>query len=201
MALRLADGLTLYFARHGETEANTTGRLQGQSLDTPLTAKGLAQARALGQILLKEASIPLDWVSSPLGRACATMEGAREVYGLPPHGYRTDARLMEINLGDWEGLTHAQAQALFPADYTARQEDKWSVRHASGRESYADVAARAESFVTGLARDTFAVTPGAFTRILRGLLSGLDWKGISALGEPQGCVFRVRDSVVERLDA
>jgi broad specificity phosphatase PhoE len=54
--------------------------------------------------------------------------------------------------------------------------------------------------VTDLGRDTFAVSHGATTRILRGLLAGLTWQEMSALDEPQGVVFRVHATVVERLD-
>ncbi|MBS0279296.1 MAG: histidine phosphatase family protein, partial [Proteobacteria bacterium] len=40
MALKLRVGITLYFCRHGETEANVQRRFQGWTRDTPLTAKG-----------------------------------------------------------------------------------------------------------------------------------------------------------------
>ncbi len=52
----------------------------------------------------------------------------------------------------------------------------------------------------GLEHDSFAVSHGATTRILRGLLAGLDWQAMSALDEPQGVVFRVRGQAVVRLD-
>ncbi len=200
MTLSLPAGITLYFARHGETQANSTGHLQGHTGDTPLTSKGEAQARAVGTTLRKHVQTPLDWVSSPLPRARRTMELARQAYGLPPEGYRIDPRLIEINMGNWEGLTHAEAKAKFPDAYAARAKDKWNWRGADGYESYSDVAARAAAFVGDLKTDTFAMTHGAFTRILRGLLAGLDWHGIAALGEPQGCVFRARGGAVERLD-
>jgi len=62
------------------------------------------------------------------------------------------------------------------------------------------VARRAENFVDDLTADSFAVSHGAFTRILRGLFQGLDWKQMSDLDEPQGCVFRARGRDVVRLD-
>ena len=42
--------------------------------------------------------------------------------------------------------------------------------------------------------------PARAARILRGLLTGLDWRAMSALDEPQGVVFRVRGTEVVRLD-
>jgi broad specificity phosphatase PhoE len=203
MALELASGLTFYFCRHGETEANVEKRFQGRTKDTALTAKGRVQAVAIGTILTRElgAAPSLPFVASPLPRACTTMEIIRTSMGLPAGGYRTDARLMEINLGAWDGLTDAQARALDPAIFEARAKDKWNVHVPGGGENYADVAKRAESFVESLTEDTFAVSHGAFTRILRGMFLGLDWKEMSALDEPQGCVFRVRGRDVVRLDA
>jgi broad specificity phosphatase PhoE len=200
MPLRLPSGLTLYFCRHGETEANVQKRFQGWRKDTPLTPKGREQARTIARIL--RASIRdvtgLAYVSSPLPRARTTMELVLSELELPKDSYRTDARLQEINLGIWDGLTDADARALDPALFEMRGNDKWHVR-VPGGENYADVAARAESWISGLKADTFAVSHGAFTRILRGLFGGLDWKQMSNLDEKQGVVFRVCDSNVTEL--
>jgi len=202
MTLRLRDGLTLYFCRHGETEANFAHRFQGRTLDTPLTPKGREQALAVATMLEREAPdvSALDYIASPLPRTCTTMEIIRETIGLPRDGYTTDARLVEINLGAWDGLTQAQARALDPAAYGARENDKWNIRVPGGGENYADVARRAESFVAGLTKDTFAVSHGAFTRILRGLFQGLTWQQMSDLDEKQGVLFRVQASLVERFE-
>jgi probable phosphoglycerate mutase len=201
MALKLRDGLTLYFCRHGETEANVAKRFQGRTIDTPLTPTGLQQAADIATILGRETGMrpDLTFICSPLQRACTTMEIIRKGVELPLVGYMTDARLLEINLGAWDGLTAAEARARDPAFYDARTSDKWNVR-VPGGENYADVASRAENFVDDLTADTFAVSHGAFTRILRGLFQGLSWEQMSDLDEPQGCLFRVRGSEVVRLD-
>jgi broad specificity phosphatase PhoE len=52
MALELPQGLTLYFARHGQTEANVQKRFSGNK-DTPLTPLGLEQAAQVGRILTR----------------------------------------------------------------------------------------------------------------------------------------------------
>jgi probable phosphoglycerate mutase len=203
MPLSLKPGLTLYFCRHGETEANVLRRFQGRTMDTPLTANGQLQARISGKILRRVVSDPLQFafISSPLGRARATMEIIRDTLGLPPELYSTDARLMELNLGAWEGLTAAEARARFSAAYDERAADRGNVRIPGGGENYSDVAARAESWVADLNADTFAVSHGVFTRILRGLFAGLAWQQMSDLDEPQGVLFRVRGATVERLEA
>lgn len=202
MPLKLRDGLTFYFCRHGETDANVEKRFQGRTIDTPLTPKGLRQAADIGKILAREAGMRPDlaFFCSPLPRARKTMEIIREGVGLPLVGYMTDARLLEINLGAWDGLTAEEARTLDPAVYDARTNDKWNVHVPGGGENYDDVARRAENFVDDLTADSFAVSHGAFTRILRGLFQGLDWKQMSDLDEPQGCVFRARGRDVVRLD-
>ena len=197
--LSLAPGITLYLARHGETEANREKRFSGRK-NTPLTERGREQAKAIGLALERElGKAPnLAFVSSPLARARITMEIARERLGLPRQGYTTDARIEEINLGEWDQLTDAEARARNPALFDARAADKWNV-HVPGGENYAEVAKRAEDWIASLARDTFAVSHGAFTRILRGLFLGLGAAEMSALDEPQGVVFRVRGSDVIEL--
>jgi probable phosphoglycerate mutase len=199
--LNLPDGVTLYFARHGETEANVKKLFQGHTVDTPLTTRGLRQAKTLAKILEKHVKDPaaLKYVASPLPRARLTMELVRDHLGLPIDKFRTDRRLSEIDLGKWDGLTHKQARKLNPALFDKREHDKWHVR-VPGGESYADVAKRAVGWVGSLKHDTFAISHGAFSRILRGLFAGLSAAEMSELDEPQGVVFRARGNRVKRFD-
>jgi probable phosphoglycerate mutase len=198
MALELKPGVTLYFARHGETQANVERRFQGRN-DTPLTEHGRMQARMLAAILAELlAGQPTPrFVSSPLPRARTTMEIILDALGLP-RVYDTDPRLMEINLGDWSGLTDEEAQARDPAMWEKRVADKWNVSVPGGGENYAMVAERLSEWVRELDRNTAAISHGAATRILRGLLLGLGWQEMSALDERQDCVFRYRDGVLTR---
>lgn len=197
--LELPEGVTLYLARHGETEANVEKRFQGHTVDTPLTRRGRRQAKTLARILKHHVDDPakLGFVCSPLHRARLTMEIVLDRLDLPPDGYKTEARLREIDLGKWDGLTHEQARALDPALFDRREHDKWNNR-VPGGESYADVAGRAARWAKSLKRDTFAISHGAFTRILRGLFLGLDAREMSDLDEPQGVVFRVRGRKIKR---
>jgi len=199
MVLELKPGLTLYFARHGQTEANLAKRFSGKK-DTPLTALGREQAQEIGQVLRRELGVrpQIAFVSSPLARARTTMEIARHALELPAAGYVTDPRIQEIDLGQWDQLTEAEARALDPGYYDRRGKDKWHVP-ALGGEDYEDVARRLTAWITDLRTDTFAVSHGAATRILRGLFLGLEAAEMSALNEPQGVVFRVRKSDVAQL--
>jgi len=199
MGLELPSGLTLYFARHGQTQANLEKLFSGKK-DTPLTPQGREQAHEIGQVLKRElgTKASIACVSSPLKRARVTMEIARGVLELPPDGYTTDPRIQEIDLGRWDQQTEAQARALDPAYYDRRSADKWSVP-APGGEDYRDVAARLRAWINDLRADTFAVSHGAATRILRGLILGLDAGQMSTLDEPQGVVFRVRGAQITKL--
>jgi len=199
MPLSLRDGLTLYFSRHGQTEANLQKRFSGKR-DTPLTALGREQAHEVGQVLKRELGVKpaIACVASPLKRACTTMEIARAVLELPLQGYTTDPRIQEIDLGSWDQLTDDEARALDPAYFERRANDKWNVP-ALGGEDYEDVATRLIAFVGDLTTNTFIVSHGAATRILRGLFLGLDAARMSALDEPQGVVFRVRGAQVTQL--
>ena len=200
MALEVPAGLTLYFCRHGETEANVDKRFQGHSIDTPLTENGVAQAQAIGGLLRGLNPNDLEWVSSPLERAQATIELIRDAMDLAMDGYRLDPRLIEIDLGAWDGLTAQEAEARYPQAFAARVKDKWNV-NVPGGENYASVAQRVTSFVADMQADTFAVSHGAATRILRGLFADMNWQQMSDLDEKQGVLFRVRGSAVERFEA
>jgi probable phosphoglycerate mutase len=198
--MRLEPGLTLYFARHGQTQANLEKRFSGNKA-TPLTPLGLEQAAQVGRILKRElGQAPgYQFISSPLARAMKTMEIARQAMGLPAQGFATDNRLKEIDLGVWDQLTDEEARALSPTLFEQRGNDKWHVRVPEG-ENYAGVAARVTDWVRELKANTIAISHGATTRILRGLLAGLDWRAMSSLDEPQGVVFRVTGAEIVRLD-
>ncbi len=104
--------MKFYLVRHGETEWNKLGRFQGQ-YDTLLNDAGLEQARIIGQAA-REWDLTAVY-SSPLTR---TMQVANEVGG--PLGLPVNARegLMELGLGELEGVTGAEMRAGWPQVYT-----------------------------------------------------------------------------------
>ena len=161
-----------YFMRHGETDWNVQGRLQGQH-DIPLNAVGYGQASACGEILrdllARDGRDPagFDYVASPLMRARNTMELVRAGLGLHAAGYRTDGRLAELSFGRWEGLTFADIKRN-AADVQAlatREHDKWGFVPPGG-ESYADLLVRVRQWHATVARDTIVVAHGGVARTL-----------------------------------
>lgn len=93
---------TLLLVRHGETDWNADGRLQGQT-DRPLSDFGRAQARRLAEELEREELQAI--YSSDLSRARQTAEIVGERLGLP---VVLDPDLREKDWGNWEGLTSAE---------------------------------------------------------------------------------------------
>ena len=158
----------LYYIRHGETDWNVAGRLQGRH-DVPLNARGRAQAVHCGDILRDliardgHSAAELDYVSSPLGRARETMELLRPPLGLPSGGYRVEPRLAEISFGDWEGFTIAQLRSRDPQRIAAREQDKWHFIPPGG-ESYKLVSGRMRDWFESLSGDTVAVAHGGTAR-------------------------------------
>jgi 2,3-bisphosphoglycerate-dependent phosphoglycerate mutase len=103
--------------RHGQTDWNMEGRWQG-TVDIPLNAEGQMQARVLADHL---AEWPITAVySSDLQRAYETACVLAERKGLT---VQQDARLRELNLGAFQGLTHAEISARYPAEMVAMRED------------------------------------------------------------------------------
>jgi broad specificity phosphatase PhoE len=189
---------TIYYIRHGETEWNALGRLQGVQ-DIPLNELGRRQSVDAGHILadlLKRdghsaSSIP--FVASPLGRARQTMELVRATMHLALPAYAIDDRLREIGYGEWEGSTLAEMQAKDPDLFARRQIDKWTVAPPGG-ETYVAVRARMTDWYRGLTADTVAVAHGGTARALMVALGFETAQSAADLGIEQGAVYVFGDN-------
>jgi probable phosphoglycerate mutase len=165
----------LIFIRHGETNWNAEGRLQGRQ-DIPINGRGRAQAVSAGKDALKYIKRTgiedLHFVASPLHRTRETMELAREAMGLDPFAYETDPRLVELTFGDWEGLTWPEVKAREPNAATGREHNKWMYQPPKG-ESYAMLADRLRPWLETVTRDTLVVSHGGVARALMALIGGI----------------------------
>ncbi|ULE31906.1 glucosyl-3-phosphoglycerate phosphatase [Mycobacterium sp. IDR2000157661] len=132
----------LVMLRHGQTEYNAGSRMQGQ-LDTDLSDLGREQAVAAAEVLAKRQ--PLVIMSSDLRRALDTAVSLGEHAGMP---VLVDPRLRETHLGEWQGLTHLEVDAVAPGARLAwRNDSRWAP---PGGESRVDVAERSMPLVTEL---------------------------------------------------
>ncbi|HEV8678902.1 MAG TPA: histidine phosphatase family protein [Stellaceae bacterium] len=187
--------MTIFLVRHGETEWNRARRYQGWG-DSPLTERGVAQAEAIGRRL---AAIPeaadAEIVASPIGRARRTAEiiAGRLGRTLP---LRLDARLREISLGSWDGLTRTDIMSRIGVRF---EEFEWYFRTPDG-ESYEVFAGR----IAGWLAETgdgplIAVCHGVVTRVLRGLYADLPRAEALRLAVPQDRIFRLSDGTIEEI--
>ena len=121
--------------RHGETAHNAGGIYQGH-LDTPLSERGLEQAGAAADALAGRGAVRL--LSSDLARAASTAAALASATGLP---VEHDRRWREIDVGEWQGLQHAEVVARNPEVVAALDRGDDVVRGVTG-ERVADLQAR-----------------------------------------------------------
>jgi len=179
----------IYFVRHGETEWNFDGRLQGQ-LDSPLTEKGQMQADRSGRILAREIAdvSGFDIVASPLGRTLETARLALRHVGATP---KLDARLAEIDLGQWSGLTLDEVENAHPELHETLSKPLWEFVSPGG-ETLEQATSRAKDWLSSIDRPTIAVSHGLIGRIIRGLHRDLPLIEAMHLEERQGVVIRLQ---------
>ena len=190
--MRLPD---LLIIRHGETEWNFQGRMQG-ALNSDLTPHGHAQAREVN-VLLADAGLTPDhraWCS-PQGRARQTAELA-----LAGHfdTWQTDARLSEVSVGQYEGLLFEDALA---EHHQTRPQDgpfDWHF-HAPGGDNWHDFQGRIAAWLSELQAPAVVVTHGITSRVMRAIALGLGRQGVQDLPGGQGIIHRIRDGKADIL--
>ena len=179
--------------RHGQTDWNAEGRLQGQQ-DIALNERGRAQATRNGQVLLGMIGDPssYDFVASPLSRTRETMERLRSAMGLDPFAYRTDERLLELSFGDWEGHTLAEVHDFAPDRLLARDAQKWSfIPPGTDAESYEILSWRVGAWLKSLDRPTVCVTHGGVVRSVFRLVADTTEEEAAKMNVPQDKILKV----------
>ena len=191
----------IYLVRHGQTEFNASGRIQG-ARDSALTPLGVEQGRRLGRLLGALAPPDTRIVASPLGRTQHTATLIREEARLAS-AIASDARLAEISLGEWDGMLKDDIRAIAP-DYDAG-ERRWDwFFTAPGGDSYEALAARLGAWLEearAMPGTTIAVSHGIAGRILRGLFLDLPRREALMLDIPQDAAFRMHAGLIERIEA
>ena len=152
--------------RHGATDWNAEGRMQGRR-DIPLSASGRADVARWS--LPEDLAHDADWFASPLSRA---VETAQLVSGVAP---RIEPALIEMDWGAWEGSRLDELHARFGDDFTANAARGLDFRPPGG-ESPRDVVSRVARWLDGIAareRPLVAVTHNGVLRAL--LVLAMDW--------------------------
>ena len=165
----------IYLMRHGETTWNQLGRWQGH-LDSPLTPKGIEQARAAGQFMRSKLPNALAACIeiSPLGRVRQTATILCEELGLEPSAPVVSPLLIEHSMGIWQSLTNAEVDRRYPGAREARVENRWTYV-VPGGESYSLIDIRARQWLASErhAPVTIVVTHEMLSRTIQGAYRGL----------------------------
>jgi len=173
--------------RHGETEWNTEGKVQGQK-NSSLTEYGVQQAQSLFRLRQ----------FNPCRIYCSPLERARTTANLACFDFVMDNRLMEMSFGDYEGMTSAEIIRLHPTFFIERNSNKWDFCWPGG-ESHANVYERAKSFIESLGPSsglTLIIAHETVNKMLAGILLNLPQEKILKLGQSNGLVWLVQDETI-----
>ena len=194
------DTTRLYLVRHGATQLSAEDRFAGEA-GVELSAEGRWQAALLGERLRRESLTAI--YCSPLSR---TRETATIIAGCCGLDLVSVDGLREISHGRWEGLTRAEVEERYAAEYAAWEEDPFTFAPQGGETGVA-VLARAlpavRSIVTGHPGGrVLVVSHKATIRILLSSFLGFDARGYrDRLDQAPAClnVLDFRNAVHARL--
>ena len=181
----------LWLIRHGESTGNQAHVLQGQA-DMPLSERGRRQAVALAKRLSSLGGFSAIY-SSDLSRAWATALETGAELGMEPVA---DARLREIDIGTWSGLTLDEIQERFPDEFRVWQERDPDLRRGQG-ESYAEAGRRMATVCSELAQRhpggrILVISHGGVIRTYVSLIMGLDLRHLWHLSMANTGISRIR---------
>ena len=179
----------LFLLRHGETDWNREGRIQGQ-MDSALTAQGRDQALRQGLTLRRLRNDLGDHqvLCSPLGRAQQTASLA-----LGSENFVTEKRLMEIGCGTWEGTCHEDRLGTDPDLAPHLSEDFEIYINAPGGEGLEGLSGRLVTFLETLQAPTIIFSHKITLVVMRALLCGS--KLSSNMAPPQGSILEINKGV------
>jgi broad specificity phosphatase PhoE len=182
--------MLLRLVRHGESEGNLSGTLQGSRLDFRLSGRGRRQAEALAIRLAEE---PIDLVvASPMARAKETAEILAAPHGL---GVLVDPDLVEFDWGVLTGLPFDESMEQRVAELRRRWRAGETELAAPNGESPSAAAARVSRLLARLAaRGPSApvlVAHGRINRVLMTVLLGRDISRMDEVRQRNGCISTI----------
>ncbi|NKN39443.1 histidine phosphatase family protein [Agrobacterium sp. a22-2] len=181
--------------RHGQTDWNVEGRMQGQK-DIDLNATGRGQAMRNGETLahvLGDTAGAFDYVASPLRRTRETMERIRAEMHLDPLAYRIDERLKEVSFGDWEGFTLPEIARVVPERVEERARHKWDfIPPGPDAESYEILSWRIGAWLASVERPTVCVSHGGVIRTC--------FRLVGDMGKEEACDINIPQDRILKMD-
>jgi hypothetical protein len=134
-----ADSVRIYLCRHGETENNRLGLVQGARIDPPINTRGRAQAQRMGKALSRAVTKPSIFLHSPLLRATQTTELAAAAFSRAPK-VTAESSLAEVDFGQVaEGRPVAEVRGGMVQTYASWAAGDIDQRMAGGGENGREV--------------------------------------------------------------
>ncbi|MCC5967300.1 MAG: histidine phosphatase family protein [Natronohydrobacter sp.] len=178
--------MRLILVRHGETLWNIEQRLQGHA-DAPLSPRGVQQAVSF--IHFARALAPKGVVSSDLGRC---RETAR-IMGF--EDAPADARLRELNMGDWTGRTKPELIATQPEEYWAWRAGRYYPENGETLESFRErVAEGLRDWLRRTDGDLLAIVHSGVVRAALSAFLGLDQEKLVPVTPGTGTILNFADA-------
>ncbi|NLT16168.1 MAG: histidine phosphatase family protein [Clostridiales bacterium] len=177
---------TVYLMRHGHIGEEGGPKRYTGITDTPLSASGHKQARALANWFCGR---PVSGVyCSGLSRCVQTAAEIAAVLGTTPVAVRA---MHEIRMGEWEGRTFEEIRARYPEAYVRRGKNVADFKPKGG-ESFSECEARAWEAFTGVLEasvgDVAVVAHAGVNRVLLRRMLGMDYQKLFCLRQDYGCI-------------
>ena len=179
--------MKFYLVRHGQTEWNVEGRIQG-STDIELNPKGIKQAKQLSEII-RSLNYPFSKIySSPQKRAVQTAEILSRESGID---FKIQDGLEEINLGEWEGLSWSIVHEIYPSEFEHWFKNRQYTKPPNG-ESYQEMVNRVLSALQKIKMetkdDTVIVTHSAVIMCLQCYLTNTPFEEMTKFKTENGSI-------------
>jgi probable phosphoglycerate mutase len=177
----------IYLFRHGETQWNVAGRMQGR-LDSPLTDRGRQQALAHGRLVTQLMTPECCWVSSA-NRTRDTADLINRSLGVP---LLYSDNLVERDCGRWSGKTLDEVRSEYPDDYSARNVDAYYHRPGGG-ENIPDLVERFTSLLDQWQQPECLgiVTHGVVSRAVLGYFLDLSADQVGQIKHPNALLYEL----------
>jgi probable phosphoglycerate mutase len=174
--------------RHGRTEWNIEGKLQGR-LNSPLLPESITVIKKIADFLYDK-NVAIIY-SSPLMRCEETAKTVTSALCIP---YTLDECLVECDHGLCEGLTLDEAHIKYSRELEERERDKWNTPWVGG-ESYSDVFERAKTFSVRIdpSQNALVIAHETFNKCLIGLLMKWTSSQIMAYRQANNVICQIGD--------
>ena len=190
----------IYLVRHGQTEYNSRGMLQG-TLDSPLTQVGTAQIEKIGENLKNDynSDIPIKTYISPLGRTIQTSEILNKYVNMDK---TIDETIKEVSFGQWEGGVIEEICKEYPFVKSEGEFVPDWYFMAPGADTLEQTKIRASKWLEKVKNidNVCAVTHGLFGRIVIGIYTGLSDSEMLSNYMKQGILYKLSGGKVQAIE-